>query len=271
MNLGTAMGNFLVYEKKNGVVILTMNQSESRNALTGNAAVDDFVNACDRIDADPSVRVVILTANGSVFSSGGNIHVMKEYIEQDTDPALIREAYRTGIQRLTRALFSLEVPLIAAVNGPAIGAGCDLACMCDIRIASESAKFAESFVKMGLVAGDGGAWFLPRIVGMSRAAEMTFTGDSLDATQALACGLVSKVVSEDKLMDAAMELAARIAANPARVVRMSKRLLREGQDVSLASLLELSAGFQAIAHKSSDHKEAVFSFIEKRAPVFNDK
>jgi len=262
------MEDFLLYEKRNGVVILTMNQPQLRNVLTGNAAVGDFVEACDRIQSDPSVRVAIVTANGPVFSSGGNIQVMKEYIEQDVDPALIREEYRTGIQRLTRALFSLEVPLIAAINGPAIGAGCDLACMCDIRIASENAKFAESFVKMGLVAGDGGGWFLPRIVGMSRAAEMTFTGDALDAAQALACGLVSRVVTEDRLLDDALELAARIAANPARVVRMSKRLLREGQGASLDSLLEMSAGFQAIAHKSSDHKEAVLSFIEKRTPVF---
>ncbi|MGE4336905.1 MAG: crotonase/enoyl-CoA hydratase family protein [Pigmentiphaga sp.] len=262
------MEDFLLYEKSNGVVILTMNQPESRNVLTGNSAVDDFVKACDRIQADPSVRVAILTANGPVFSSGGNIHVMKEYIEQDVDPALIREEYRTGIQQLTRALFNLEVPLIAAVNGPAIGAGCDLACMCDIRIASENAKFAESFVKMGLVAGDGGAWFLPRIVGMSRAAEMTFTGDALDAVQALACGLVSRVVTADSLMREALELAARIAANPPRAVRMSKRLLREGQCATLDGVLEMSAGFQAISHKSSDHKEAVLSFIEKRAPVF---
>lgn len=264
------MEDFLLYEKRGGVVVLTMNQPELRNVLTGNAAIEDFVEACDRIQSDPSARVVILTANGRVFSSGGNIRVMKEYIEQDVDPAVIREAYRTGIQRLTRAMFSLEVPLIAAINGPAIGAGCDLACMCDIRIASESAQFAESFVKMGLVAGDGGAWLLPRIVGMSRAAEMTFTGDALDAAQALACGLVSRVVSEDRLLGEAMELAERIAANPTRVVRMSKRLLREGQGSSLDSLLEMSAGLQAIAHKSADHKEAVLAFIEKRKPVFAD-
>jgi enoyl-CoA hydratase/carnithine racemase len=262
------MKDFLLYEKANGLVTLTMNQPQLRNALTGNAAVDDFVEACDRIQADASVRVVIVTANGSVFSSGGNIHLMQEYIEQDLDLAKIREEYRTGIQRLTRALFNLEVPLIAAVNGPAIGAGCDLACMCDIRIASEKARFAESFVKMGLVAGDGGAWFLPRVVGMSHAAEMTFTGEALDATQALDFGLVSKVVPAACLLDEARRLAERIAANPARVVRMSKRLLREGQNASLDSLLEMSAGFQAIAHKSSDHKEAVRSFIEKRPAVF---
>jgi len=122
------------------------------------------------------------------------------------------------------ALHHLEVPVIAAINGPAIGAGLDLACMCDIRIASETAVFAESFVKLGIIPGDGGAWFLQRIVGLSKAAEMTFTGEPISAADALACGLVSRVVPAAELMDAAFVLAGQIAANPGHQLRMAKRL-----------------------------------------------
>ena len=264
------MKKFLEYEKDGAIVILTMNQPEVRNALTGNTAVEEFVQACSAISADASVRVVIVTGAGSVFSSGGNVKDMKRYFTEDIDPVNIRQEYRNGIQRIPLALYNLEVPTIAAVNGPAIGAGCDLTCMCDIRIASESAIFAESFVKVGIVPGDGGAWLLPRTVGLSKAAEMSFTGDSLSAADALACGLVSRVVPPDQLMTEAKRLAARIAANPGQALRMTKRLLREGQHVRLESLLEMSASFQALAHKTKQHREAVMAFIEKRPPVFTD-
>ena len=136
---------------------------------------------------------------------------------------------RNGIQRLPKALYNLDVPVIAAINGPAIGAGLDLTCMCDIRIASDKATFAESFVKVGIVPGDGGAWLLPRAVGASKAAEMAFTGEALMAQQALDCGLVSRVVAPDQLMPEALVLARKIAANPGAVLRMTKRLLREGE------------------------------------------
>lgn len=262
------MGNFLLIEKNGPVLTLTMNQPETRNALTGNTAVDEFVEACAAITADTSVRAVIVTGAGTTFCSGGNVKNMRRYDQDNIDPAAIREEYRRGIQRLPLALFNLDVPTIAAVNGPAIGAGCDLTCMCDIRMAAESAKFAESFIKLGLVPGDGGAWLLPRIVGMSKAAEMSFTGEMLDARQALACGLVSSVVPDSQLMASAMALAQRIAANPGSALRMTKRLLREGQQASLDSLLKLSAAFQAMAHKTPEHVEAVQAFIEKRPPNF---
>jgi enoyl-CoA hydratase/carnithine racemase len=264
------MEKFLLYQQNKAIVTLTMNQPEVRNALTGNTAVEEFVQACARISSDPSVRVVILSGAGSTFSSGGNVKAMKRYFAEDVNPEKIREEYRHGIQRLPIALYNLEVPTIAAVNGPAIGAGCDLACMCDIRIASEKAMFAESFIKVGIVPGDGGAWLLPRVVGMSRAAEMSFTGESLSAADALACGLVSRVVPHDKLLEEANALAARIAANPGPTLRMTKRLLREGQHMRLESLLELSASFQALAHKTKQHAEAVNAFIEKRTPDFSD-
>ena len=265
------MTPFLLYEQQGAIVTLMMNEPQTRNALTGNSAVDEFVAACQRINADRSVRVVIITGAGPVFSAGDNVKDMRRFFEQDIDPVRIREEYRNGIQRLPLALYNLEVPTIAAVNGAAIGAGCDLTCMCDIRIASESASFAESFVKVGIIPGDGGAWLLPRVVGLSKAAEMSFTGDALSAAEALECELASRVVAPANLLAAANELAQRIAVNPGNALRMTKRLMREGQHARLESLLEMSAGLQALAHKTPQHKEAVMAFIEKRKPVFGDE
>ncbi|THD75039.1 crotonase/enoyl-CoA hydratase family protein [Thalassobius vesicularis] len=262
------MGDFLKYEQDGKVATLTMNDPDNRNPLTGNSAAAEFVAMAARIEADPSVRVVILTGAGAAFSAGGNVKDMKKYQGDAIQPMPIRDEYRRGIQRLTLAMYNLDVPLIAAVNGFAIGAGCDLACMCDIRIAAESAKFAESFIKVGIIPGDGGAWLLPRVVGMSKAAEMAFTGEMLDAQAALSCGLVSRVVPDDQLMQTARELADRIAANPGPTLRLTKRLLREGQVTRLDSLLELSAAYQALAHKTAEHAEAVNAFIEKRKPDF---
>ena len=174
---------------------------------------------------------------------------MRAFMESDPhDLAAIRTSYRRGIQRIAHAFQHLEVPAIAAINGPAIGAGTDLACMCDIRIAAERARFAESFIALGLVPGDGGAWFLPQIVGAAVAAEMSFTGDALDAQAALRCGLVSRVVPDGDLLAHALELAGRIARHSGTALRLTKRLLREGRHASLDTLLDLSASYQAFAH-----------------------
>ena len=168
-------------------------------------------------------------------------------------------------------MYYLEVPLIAAVNGPAIGAGLDLACMCDVRIASDTASFAESFVKLGLVAGDGGAWLLPRLIGRSKASELAFTGETVDAAEALRLGIVSRVVGAAELMDAARTLALRIAANPGTAVRLTKRLIRELDGASFRDVLQSSAAMQALALHSAAHAEAVKAFVEKRAPRFEDE
>ncbi len=259
---------FLNIERDGAIWTLTMNQPETRNALTGNTAVEEFVQVCDEIRRDASVKAVILTGAGPIFSSGGNVKDMQRFFDDALTPDAIREEYRQGIQRIPRALNQLDVPVICAINGPAIGAGLDLTCMCDIRIASETATFAESFVRVGIVPGDGGAWLLPRAVGRAKAAEMAFTGEAIDAQQALDCGLVSRVVSADQLLPTARALADKIAANPGAVMRMTKRLLREGEHSTLESLLELSAGYQALAHKTADHREAVMAFVEKRKPRF---
>ena len=258
-------------EREGAIAIVTLNQPEKRNPISGLDMIDALEAAMRALDVDIGVRVVILTGAGSAFSSGGDLKAMATPGSslRDALPAQTRRNYRAGIQRLPLLFEALEVPVIAAINGPAIGAGCDLACMCDIRIAGEGAKFAESFVKLGIVPGDGGAWLLPRIIGFARASELALTGDLLDAGEALACGLVSRVVPGDRLMDEARLVANKIAANPPHAVRMTKRLLREGHRATLAGILELSAAMQALSHATADHDEAVGAFLEKRTPSFS--
>jgi len=252
------MTNFLEWSEQEGVVTLTMNRPEERNTLGDESQFQEFVDACQSINRDLAIRAVIVTGAGTSFCAGGNVKDMTEETGMFGGEAMqVRKNYRDGIQRIPLAIYDLEVPVIAAVNGPAMGAGCDLACMCDIRIASESAKFGEIFVKLGLIPGDGGAWFLQRLVGYAKAAEMTFTGEPLDAAEALACGLVSKVVPQQNLLDEAQALARRIAVNPTQAVRMAKRLMRDAREGSLATALEMAAAFQAIAHRSEAHRQAM--------------
>ena len=261
------MPEFLIFEQDGPLVILTMNQPEQRNPLSGNTAVEDFVAACDRINADRQIRCVILTGAGSAFCAGGDIREMQRQSTPEVTEMDIRQDYHR-IQKLTLSLFSLDVPVIAAINGAAIGAGLALACMCDIRLASDRAKFADSYVKLGIVPGNGGAWLLPRIVGLSRASELSLTGDMIDAQQALHDRLVTRVFPADQLMSAARELAGRITQNPAHSVRLTKRLMREGLRSPLETVLELAAVFQAMSHKTADHSEAVAAFLEKRPAQF---
>lgn len=263
------MTSFLICERDGGVLTAHMNRPESRNALTEPGQMQEFVDLCRQIRRDSSVKVLVLSGNGSAFCAGGNVKDMRERGGIFAgSPYQVRESYRNGIQSIPTALYDLDVPVIAAVNGPAIGAGLDLACMCDIRIAADSALFAESFVRLGIVPGDGGAWLLPRIVGMPRASLMAFTGDTIDAAKALAWGLVADVVPAAQLQAEAQSLARRIATNPGHALRLTKRLLREGQHMRLDSLLELSAAYQALAHHTQDHQEAVAAFIEKRPAVY---
>ncbi len=262
------MSEAVLYEQDGGVVTLTLNEPATRNAISP-AIVEALVAHIARINADLTVGCVILTGAGDGFSSGGNVKQMKERAGLFAgSPAEIRRGYHQGIQRIPMALYGLEAPSIAAVNGAAVGAGCDLSTMCDIRIAGRSATFAESFLRVGLVSGDGGAWFLPRAVGMSKAYEMTFTGDFLDAEEAARIGLVSRVVDDDKLLDEARALALRIAAQPVHSLRLTKRLLRDSQQVSLPIALELASSMQALVQHTHDQHEAVVAFSERRKPKF---
>ncbi|MCP5266621.1 MAG: crotonase/enoyl-CoA hydratase family protein [Burkholderiaceae bacterium] len=257
--------DFVRVEHDAGIYTLTLNRPDERNALSTQAQWDELVAACDGVRADPDAKVVILTGAGSAFSAGGNVKDMrdKKGIAGGT-PYQISQGYLGGIQRIPLALHALEVPTIAAVNGPAVGAGCDLACMCDTRIASEKARFAESFVKLGIIPGDGGAWLLQRVIGYARAAEMSFTGDMIDAATALSYGLVSKVVAPEALLHEARALAMRMAANPAPALRMAKRLLRQAQTARLDETLQLSAALQALAHHTTEHDAAVAAFFDAR-------
>src|SRR6202000_1530156 len=267
-NGGQLMGKFLSMEREGDVVTVRMNRPETRNALTDPGQMEEFADLCSDLRRDASVKVMILTGVGKAFCAGGNIKDMRDRAGMFAgSPYTLRNNYRDGIQRIPLALYELEIPIIAAVNGAAIGAGLDLACMCDIRLAAESAAFAESFVRLGIVPGDGGAWLLPRAIGLPRASLMAYTGDAIDAAKALDWGLVVQVTPDAELLGEAQALARRIAANPGHALRLTKRLLREGQHVRLDTLLELSAGFQALAHHTEEHPEAVRAFLDKRPPA----
>jgi enoyl-CoA hydratase/carnithine racemase len=240
------------------VQIWTIDLPEVGNAITGKDVIAAFEDKVDAVNTDNTVGAVILTGAGKIFSAGGNVKEMADRQGMfGLDAIDQRRAYIDGIQRIPRALGRLEVPLIAAVNGAAIGAGCDLAMMCDIRIASERASFAESFVQLGLIPGDGGTWFLPRAIGYARAAELTFTGERIDAATALEWGLVSRVVPHDDLLDEARALADRIAVNPPHALRMAKRLLQESTTGSLESTLSMAAAMQPLAHHDAEHERRI--------------
>jgi enoyl-CoA hydratase/carnithine racemase len=263
------MADPLLITRDGHVETWTLNLPERRNPISDLPMVEALEDAATRATADVSVRAVVLTGAGPAFSSGGDVKAMAERSGMfGGTGAEIADGYRQGIQRIPRALFHCPVPLVAAVNGPAVGAGCDLTLMCDIRIASTSAFFAESFVKVGLIPGDGGAFLLPRVVGAARAAEMSLTGDRISAETALAWGLVSRVVEPDDLLPVAHEIAARIAANPPVAVRASKAMLREAAGLTLDEVLDRSADVQALMHQTRDHAEAVTAFVEKREPRF---
>lgn len=266
------MKPFLKRERDGAILKLTLNDPDTRNALTSPDQFQEIVSLCDELRQDYSVKVIILTGAGSSFCAGGNVKDMRDRSGIFAgSPVALRDSYRNGIQRIPTALYNLDIPIVAAINGHAIGAGLDLTCMCDVRIAAEGAKFSESFVKLGIVPGDGGAWLLPRVIGMPKASLMALTGDMIDAQTALEYGLVTEVVPSEKLEQAALSVAQRIAANPAHGLRLTKRLLREGQHMRLDSLLELSAAYQSIAHHTQDHREAVSAFLEKRLPEFTGK
>ena len=264
------MGDFIRRETIGKTAILHLNRPDTLNAIGTLADCDDFVAAIQAVGEDRSISCMILTGTGRGFSAGGNLKAMQDKtgIGPGEQPGDTRNTYRRGVQSITRALMDLEVPAIAAINGHAVGLGCDLACLCDIRIAAQSALFSCSFIKVGLVPGDGGAWSLSRVVGYATAAELFFTGDRFDAQHAKEIGLVSRVVPDAELLPTAMALADRITADPARALRLTKRLLREAQTARMGEILELSAAYQAIVHETADHKEAVSAFLEKRPAVF---
>ena len=261
--------SLLTNEKRGHVAILTLNRPDAMNALGMPGDGDQIQAVCEEINADAEVRCVVLTGAGRAFSAGGDVKAMKAREGAFGGSGVqIRDGYRRNIHRVVRSVYGLEVPSIAAINGAAIGLGMDVACMTDIRIAADTAKMGVTFLKLGLIPGDGGAWLLPRTIGMSRAAEMLFTGDVIDAKTAAEWGLVSRVVPAADLMAEAMALAERIAQQPPHALRLAKTLLKQGQNASYDTLMEMSAAAQAISHLTEDHMEGVDAILEKRAPVF---
>ena len=264
------MSDALLFEQNGPIVTLTINRPDIRNALGGEGEIDIWEECCNRINADDSVRAVILTGAGKAFSAGGDIKKMKDKSGMfEGKPHQMRQGYRRSVHRIVRAVWDLEVPVIAAVNGPAVGLGCDVTCLCDTRIAADSARFGVTFLKIGLNPGDGGAWLLPRVIGMARASELFYTGDLIDAQTAKDWGLVSRVVPDDVLMDEARSLAERISVQSPTVLRMTKKLLRQGTKTDFDTILEMSAAMQPLAHMTDDHQEALDAFFEKRAPVYS--
>jgi enoyl-CoA hydratase/carnithine racemase len=259
----------LLIERHGSIALITLNDAATRNSLSPDlvSALTAFLSGAN---ADTGLGCIVLTGAGEGFCSGGNIKEMARGVEPmfAGSPQQMQEAYRTGIQMLPRLFHSLDVPVIAAVNGAAIGAGCDLACMCDIRIAAADAKFAESFLRVGLVPGDGGAWLLPRVVGYPRALEMALTCRTIEAAEALNWGLVTHIVEREALVETALSMARTIAAFPPRSIRLNKRLIRQSMNLTLDECLELSAAFQAIVQHTADQREAVAALVEKRQAKF---
>jgi enoyl-CoA hydratase/carnithine racemase len=252
------------------VAVLTFRRDDMRNALTGTALVDDICATLEWANTTAEISVLVLTGDGSAFSAGGNIKAMRERA-LTSSAAQMEDYYRRNVQRIPRAMNACEVPVIAAVNGPAVGAGFDFVNMCDIRIGSTNAQFGETFINLGIMAGDGGAWFLRRTVGAHRAAELTLTGRMVKAEEARALGILLEVTEPDRLLARAKEIAAQIAAKPPLAVRYAKRALRLAERQDIAEHLDTCASFQAALQKTEDHLEALAAFFEKRAGAFKGK
>ena len=244
-----------------GIGRIILNRPERMNAFTFEM-IDAWRAALDTCRTDDRVKVIIVTGAGKAFCSGGDIVEMKERLSQS--PAQRKSELFERIERIPFLLEDIDKPVIAAMNGVAAGAGLDLALMCDLRIASSSAKFGETYSKVGLVPGAGGTWFLPRLVGTAKALELFWTADFLTAEQAREIGMVNRVVEDDMLMESTNELAANIAAAPQQFIRMIKRAVLGGMRTDLRAHLDMISSHYAVITAGKDHQEAVRHFVESR-------
>jgi 2-(1,2-epoxy-1,2-dihydrophenyl)acetyl-CoA isomerase len=259
----------LLYDVQDGVATLTLNRPERLNAL-GDTLRDDMYDAVTKSAADEAVRVLVITGAGRGFCSGGDVKSMSER-DKGTLESPFSEKFAPIRDRIVLALRDCPKPIIAAVNGAAAGAGMSLALACDMRIASTAAKFAQAFVKRGLHPDWGSTYFLPRVVGMAKACELIFTGETIDAAEALKLGIVNAVTSPEELMNETYKLAKKIAAGPPIAIQLSKRALYHNEEVDLRAALEFESFAQNVTKETEDVKEGVKAFMEKRAPVFRGR
>lgn len=259
------MSDILKFEVDDGVAVITLNRPDKLNAFN-RAMIKDWLAALEECEHRDDVRVVVLTGAGRAFCSGGDVGDMdrSERTNWTTKDYLWEQ-----IHRIPLALERIDKPVIAALNGPATGAGLDMALMCDLRFAAEEAKFAETYIKVGLVPGDGGAYFLPRLVGLPKALELLWTGDFVDAREAERIGLVNRVYPGAQLMEETLRFARRLADGPSRAMRMTKRLVYQSQRLDLRTSLDLVSSHMGLVTQGDEHKEGVRAFIEKRKPEFN--
>lgn len=258
----------LLYEVHGHTALLKLNRPESFNAFS-DVMRNELRDALGNIAGDKRIRAVIITGEGKAFCGGGDVKLMVSRMEANLSFEERREIFRRDVAAVVRQIHDIKVPLIAAVNGGAYGAGVSLALLCDIRIAASSAKFGFLFGKRGLIPDWGANYFLPRIVGYAKAVELVTTGRIIDSEAALACGLVNRVVDNAALLDSALETAAAIGLSSPSAVRESKAALRLGLTQTLPDALEYEAVTQSLRQLSEDHKEGVLSFVEKREPNFN--
>lgn len=259
----------LIYETKDKVATLTLNRPERMNALGGTLREDFFDGLTHAID-DPEVRVIVITGAGKAFCAGGDVKAMQEAKEANRARPLM-EKVAPGRDRSVLLMRESPKPLIAAVNGAAAGAGMNIALGCDLRLASTAAKFSQAFVRRGLHPDWGGTYFLPRIVGMAKAAEMIFTGQIIDAQEALRLGIVSALHAPEQLLPAVYDLAAKIAAGPPIAIRLARRALYHNADADLKSSLEFETFAQNICFETDDAREGIRAFVEKREPKFEGR
>ena len=255
----------IIYTREEGIATITLNRPDRLNAFSPEM-MDSMYRAMEDTIEDKNIRVLIITATGRAFCSGADVKAMAQRYNQPGGADMkIPEAERVSMYLL---LQKCEKPVIASINGVAVGGGLDLACACDIRIASDKARFAEVFIRRGMIPASGGTYFLPRLVGIDKALQLIWTGDMLDAKEAERIGLVTMVVPHEELEMATMELAEKLAKGPPLAIQSAKRVVYEGLDMDLESTLKHVAPFVSKVTRSEDHKEGARAFVEKREPVF---
>lgn len=263
----------ITYEKREGVATITLSRPERLNAFTPRM-LSDWLEALQDADMDPGVRCIVLTGAGRGFCSGMDIREQEQgggLRPQGASLGESRNFLRDSVHRIPRLVARLQKPYIAAVNGPAVGAGMDMASMCDIRFASQTARFGMTYSRMALVPGDGGCFYLPRIVGMAKALDLIWTGRMFDANEALGIGYVSAVVGSDKLLDFTLDYARNLAAGPSVATYEAKRLAYQGLGVDVDVALDMAQQSMLVCQSTEDAKEGPRAFLEKRTPRFIGK